>query len=185
MSISTIRRKGNGTLNGSETGERLRPCPKIFNVSKGDQNTMGLLERTQSFLNDNPNFPQTHFEGQHKINIQVPNIEGDFSQDMVNDMVSVIMQIEEVGLIQKAIFKLVMERVGVLNKNAGNAEKTRTPKAGSSVNKSWSAFIAAKDFEQANTMYQGMVQVQSALGITDQQLHNLKVELDTIRPDQS
>jgi len=146
---------------------------------------MSFLERTQTFLNDRPDFPQTHFEGQHEINIQVPNIEAEFTSEMLAELVGAIFELTEVQDIKKQVHRLCMERVGVLNKNAGNAEKTRTPKAGSSVNKSWSAFIAAKDFEGATNMLNSIASVQEGLGITDQQLHNLRVELETINPDQS
>jgi len=186
MILTLLDRQKAGSNSGqSQTGGKSDTQTVNINTSKGDKIIMGLLQNTQTYLSENPDVPQIHFDGIHKIDIMVPDIEADFTSEMITDLVSTIFELEDVKEIQNQVFKLVVERIGVLNRNAGNAEKTRTPKAGSSVNKSWSAFIKAGDVEGAQTMLDGMVQVQDALGITDRQLHNLKLELDSIRSDES
>ena len=180
-SISNIRRKGQGTLNESATGERLTPTTVNLNVPKREIRKMSLLERTQTYLKRNPDFPQEHFEGQHKINIQVPAVKGDFTQDQINDLVETVFQLKTVQDVTAQISKLVAERIGVLAKNAGNAEKTRTPQVGSTANRGWKSFIATKDYAGAERMFDAMVATQDVMGYTDRQIEGLRKELESIK----
>lgn len=142
---------------------------------------MSLLERTQTFLSVNPDFPQEHFEGQHKIDIQVPKVDGDFTVEQIDELVEYIFNLSDVEKVTAQVCKLVVERIGVLNKNAGNAEATRTPQVGSTANKGWKTFLAAKDHAGAKVMFDAMVLTQDAMGYTDLQIVGLRKELDSIK----
>ena len=143
---------------------------------------MSLLQRTQTFLSENPDFPQEHFEGQHKINIQVPLVDGDFTAEQIDEIVEVIFKLDSVQKRTAQVFKLVAERIGVLNKNAGNAEATRTPQVGSTANKGWKGFIASKDYAGAKLMLDAMVLTKDVMGYSDLQIAGLRKELLTITP---
>ena len=180
--MDQIRRKGNGTPNESQTGERLRPCPKIYNVSNQEKTKMGILQNVQTFLESDSDFPQVTFDGQHDLNIQILDADVDYSQDDLHKLVESVFECEEFGEVTKVICALVRDRINVLTGNAARAEKTRAPKVGSTQSKSWTNAIESKDYETALSMFTAIQTSADLFGISSIQLEKLQTELKKIEP---
>lgn len=144
---------------------------------------MSLFTRVQNYLNENEDVHQKFFAGQHKINIQVPDVDAEWSQAEIDALAETACNSEDVQKIAAFVAKCVANEVGRLCKNTANAEKTRSPKPSTTASKGWKSYIETEDYANAKVMFDAMVLTKEAMGYSDRQIDDLRVELLSITPD--
>ncbi len=183
ININRIRQKGAGSLKQSGRGESLTPIYRNINSIPREKIKMSLFDRVQVYLTGDSDIHQKFFAGQHKINIQIPDVNAVWSQDEVDNLAAIACNSEESQKVASFIAKCVANEVGRLCKNTANAEKTRSVKPSTTANKGWKSYIENEDYPNARVMFDAMVLTQVPMGYTDRQIADLREELLTITPD--
>lgn len=137
--------------------------------------TFNLLDLTQEFLTvEEPNFPQSHFDGKHKVDIWLPNC--NITKKQRDQVLSYVFKVTTSALLVAVETDLSMGKLRTENKNQANARATRAPNAEKTMRDAWLTALANKNFELAERML--------ATDVSNAEMYNLKdVQLDKKRKE--
>ena len=137
--------------------------------------TEAVWLKVQDFLKtENPDFPQYHFDGKHKVNIQLPN--RDVTEKQMKELIGFVFGVSGAKLLTE-IIALAVGKLQTETKNQANANATRAPNAEKTMRDAWLTALANKNFPLAERMLAVDEANAEMYGLKDVQLDKKRKEL--------
>ncbi len=137
--------------------------------------TEAVWLKVQDFLKtEEPTFPQYHFDGKHKVDIQLPN--RDISEKQMKEIIGFVFGVTGAKLLQE-IIALAIGKLQTETKNQANANATRAPNVEKTMRDAWLKALADHNFDVADRMLARDIEAVELYGVRDVQLDKKRKEL--------